>query len=226
MIGFSIRPVARRVSLETAGKFRTLPVANLSDCMSRMTAGGPRLRPYHAEGTMAGPAFTVKTRPGDNLIVHKALDMAHPGDIVVVDAGGDLTNSIVGEIMVTYARMRGLGGIVINGSIRDAGALRRQSFPVFAAGVTHRGPYRSGPGEIGSAIAFDGMVIHPGDLIVGDDDGVLSVPFDEVAEVMAAATAKREMEAKAVEDLVAGRSMDRTWVDATLKQLGCKTYTS
>jgi regulator of RNase E activity RraA len=175
---------------------------------------------------MAGPTFTVKTRPGDNLMVHKALDMALPGDIVVVDAGGDLTNAIVGEIMVTYARVRGLGGIVINGSIRDAGALRRQSFPVFAAGVTHRGPYRSGPGEIGGAIAIDGMVIQPGDLIVGDDDGVLSIPIDEVAEVMAAATAKRDVEAKAVEDLVAGRSMDRTWVDVTLKQLGCKTYPS
>src|SRR3981081_1300032 len=140
MIGFSVQPVVRRVRPEFVGKFRSLPVANVSDCMSRLTGGGPRLRPYHAEGTLSGPAFTVKTRPGDNLIVHKALDIASPGDVVVVDAGGDLTNSIVGEIMITYAMNRGLAGLVINGSIRDSAALRGLTFPVYAAWEHHRGP--------------------------------------------------------------------------------------
>jgi regulator of RNase E activity RraA len=171
---------------------------------------------------LSGPAFTVKTRPGDNLMVHKALDIASPGDVVVVDAGGDLTNSIIGEIMVSYAINRGLAGIVINGSIRDSDALRALSFPVYAAGVTHRGPLKSGPGEIGKAIAFDGMVIEPGDLIIGDGDGVLCIPFDEVEEVHQAAAAKKKAEDKILADLKAGGSMDRAWVDATLKQLGCK----
>jgi regulator of RNase E activity RraA len=157
-------------------------------------------------------------------MVHKALDMALPGDVVVVDAGGDLTNSIIGEIMVAYARQRGLGGIVINGSVRDAGALKQQAFPVYAAGVTHRGPLRTGPGEIGTTVAIDGMVIHPGDLVVGDDDGLLCIPFDEIDEVLAAAKVKRDAESKILDDLLAGRSMDRAWVDATLNQLGCKTY--
>src|SRR4051812_25569571 len=166
MIGFSVQPLERRVSSEFVRKFRSLPVANVSDCMSRLSGGGPRLRPYHSEGMLSGPAFTVKTRPGDNLMVHKALDLASPGVVVVVDAGGDLTNSIVGEIMISYAINRGLAGLVINGSIRDCDALRRLNFPVYAAGVTHRGPMKSGTGEIGKTIAFDGMVIEPGDLIV------------------------------------------------------------
>jgi len=222
MIGFSIQPIARRVDPELVRKFRSLPVANVSDCMSRLSAGGPRLRPYHGEGVLSGPAFTVKTRPGDNLMVHKALDVALPGDVVVVDAGGDLTNSIVGEIMISYAINRGLGGLVINGSIRDCDALRRLNFPVYAAGVTHRGPMKSGPGEIGKAIAFDGMVIQPGDLIIGDGDGVLCVPFNEVEQVYKAAAAKKKSEDSTLADLRAGGSMDRAWVDATLKQLGCE----
>jgi len=222
MIGFSLQPIARRVSPEIVQKYRSLPVANISDCMSRLTGGGPRLRPYHAEGVLSGPAFTVKTRPGDNLMVHKALDIASPGDVVVVDAGGDLTNSIVGEIMITYAMKRGLAGLVINGSIRDSDAVRHLTFPVYAAGVTHRGPMKSGPGEIGRAIALDGMVIEPGDLIIGDGDGVLCIPLDEVEEVYKAAAAKNKAEDKILADLQADGSMDRAWVDVALEQLGCK----
>ena len=224
MIGFGIYPIERRVSLETAKKFLELPVANLSDCMSRLTAGGPRLRPYHADGAMAGPAFTVKTRPGDNLMVHKAMDLALPGDIIVVDAGGDLTNSIMGEIMASYARMRGIGGIVINGSIRDSGPIAAQNWPVFAAGVTHRGPLRSGPGEIGRVIALDGMVIHPGDLIVGDEDGVLCVPYLEVDEVLRMATEKHRDETQILDDILNQRPTDRAWIDASLEKLGCKVH--
>jgi regulator of RNase E activity RraA len=222
MIGFSVQPIARRVNPEIVRKYRSLPVANVSDCMSRLSGGGPRLRPYHAGGVLSGPAFTVKTRPGDNLMVHKALDIASPGDVVVVDAGGDLTNSIVGEIMITFAMKRGLAGLVINGSIRDSDAVRQMSIPVYAAGVTHRGPMKSGPGEIGRAIAFDGMVIEPGDLMVGDGDGVLCIPFDEVEELYQAAAAKNRAENEILADLQAGGSMDRAWVDTTLVQLGCK----
>src|SRR3546814_3234911 len=125
--------------------------------MARMTAGGARLRPMHAGGVMAGPALTVKTRPGDNLMVHRALDIADPGDVIVVDAGGDLTNAIIGELMLAFAEHKRLGGIVINGAIRDYAALRAGRFPVFAAGVTHRGPYKDGPGELNVPVAIDGM---------------------------------------------------------------------
>lgn len=225
MIGFSIHPIARRISPELIARFKKLPVANISDCMSRMTAGGPKLRPMHAEGVMAGPAFTVKTRPGDNLMVHKALDIAEPGDIVVVDAGGDLTNSIIGEIMMNYAILRGLGGIVIYGAIRDHGTIRRQNWPVFACGVTHRGPYKDGPGEIGLPIAMDGMVINPGDLIIGDDDGLLCVPIEQAERICRETEAKHAAEEKSLAGMAAGKAPDRAWVDAALTKLGCEINT-
>lgn len=220
MIGFQIHKRQRQVSADVVAKFLKIPVANISDVMSRMTAGGPRLRPMHDGTPMAGPALTVRTRPGDNLMVHKSLGLAQPGDIIVVDAGGDLTNAIIGELMSGYAESRKIGGIIINGAIRDAAALRKSSFPVYAAGVTHRGPYKDGPGEINTTIALDGMTINPGDLIVGDDDGLLCIPFDQVEEIYKAAAAKHAAEEKTVKDIAAG-TLDTSWIDARLKQLGC-----
>ena len=174
-VGLRILRRGRKVSTDVVERFRSLPVANISDSMSRMGAGGARLRPMHGGGVLAGPAVTVKARPGDNLMFHKALDLAEAGDVVVVDAGGDLTNALMGELMLAYAEKKGVAGIVIHGAIRDLAYMRASNFPVFAAGVTHRGPYKDGPGEINVPIAIEGMVIHPGDLVVGDDDGVVCV---------------------------------------------------
>src|SRR6478736_5326465 len=113
MIGFQIAKRTRKVDAGIVEKFSKLPVANISDSMSRMTAGGARLRPMHAGGVLAGPAFTVKTRPGDNLMIHKALDLAAPGDVIVVDGGGDLTNALIGELMAAHAIKRGIAGMVL-----------------------------------------------------------------------------------------------------------------
>lgn len=220
MIGFRIERRTRRVDARLVEQFLGLPVANVSDAMHRMSAAGARLRPMHAGGRMAGPALTVKTRPGDNIMVHKALDLAEPGDVVVVDAGGDLTNAILGEIMSGYAHARGLAGLVVNGAIRDADAIRAGTFPVFAAGVTHRGPYKDGPGEINVPVAIDGMVIEPGDLVLGDADGLLCVPYAFAASVCAAASERQRHEAREIRAIAEG-TLDRTWVDATLKRLGC-----
>lgn len=112
-VGNRIAARQRAVTSDVIEKFRALPVANVSDSMGRMAAGGASLRPFHRGGILAGPAVTVKARPGDNLMVHAALDRAQPGDVVVVDAGGDLTNAIIGELMVAHAAHRGLAGIVI-----------------------------------------------------------------------------------------------------------------
>jgi RraA family protein len=220
VIGFAIWKRRRKVDASWVEKFRDLPVANVSDSMSRMSAGGPRLRPMHARGGLAGPALTVKTRPGDNLMVHKAIDLAEPGDVIVVDAGGDLTNAIIGELMTAHAAQRGVAGFVIYGSIRDHDTINAGTFPVYAAGVTHRGPYKDGPGEINVPIALDGMVIAPGDLIIGDADGLLCVPFDDVEAVHQAAKAKHESELVAIKKIQAGAD-DRSWVDAALTRLGC-----
>ena len=220
-IGFRIRKNTRKVSPDVVAKFRALPVANVSDSMSRMAASGPRLRPMHRQGALAGPALTVRSRPGDNLMLHKAIDMAEPGDVIVVDAGGDLTNSLFGELMLSYAAKRGVAGLVINGAIRDAQALSEQDLPVFAAGITHRGPYKDGPGEIGFPISLDGMLIEPGDLILGDWDGLVAVPYAAVETVLAATKAKHDAETKQMADIAKGTN-NRSWVDKTLERLGCE----
>ncbi len=219
MIGFQIAARTRKVDAATAAKFRELPVANISDSMSRMTAGGARLRPMHAGGALSGPALTVKTRPGDNLMIHKALDIAEPGDVIVVDGGGDLTNALIGEMMAAHAQKRGIAGMVLYGSIRDYDSIHAETYPIYAAGVTHRGPYKDGPGEINVPIAIDGMVIEPGDLIVGDGDGLLCIPFAQAEEIYKAAAAKHAAENKQIVAIREGKS-DRAWVDAALKRLG------
>jgi regulator of RNase E activity RraA len=146
--------------------------------------------------------------------------MAQPGDVIVVDAGGDLTNSLFGEIMVATAIQRGVAGVVLNGAVRDSEEIGQGSFPLYAAGVTHRGPYKDGPGEINVPISIDGMVVHPGDLMVGDADGLLCVPYDSVQEVLAATHRKMEAEKKMLADIAAGR-LDTAWIDATLRRIGC-----
>ncbi len=192
--GFQVLKRNRHVDRELAAKFALLPVANISDSMSRLTAGGPRLRPLHAGGAMSGPAVTVKTRPGDNLMVHMALNLAREGDVIVVDAGADLTNAIIGERMIAYCVAKKFAGIVINGAVRDSAWIKAHDFPVYAAGITHRGPYKDGPGEINVPVAFDGMVIEPGDLVVGDDDGLVCVPYAQAQDIYEKALKKYNRE--------------------------------
>lgn len=219
-IGFRILNRKRVASPDLVAEFAKLPVANVSDSMSRMTSGGPRLRPMHASGGLAGVALTVRARPGDNLMLHKAIDMAGPGDVIVVDAGGDLTNALMGEMMLAYAVKRGVAGFVLNCAIRDAPAFVETNLPTFAAGITHRGPYKDGPGEINVPISLDGMVIEPGDIMLGDWDGVLCVPCDEAETVLEKTRAKQDAEARQMVAIAEGKN-DRSWVDKALRDRGC-----
>ncbi len=221
-IGFRILPRQRAVDAATAAKFRDVPVACISDSMNRLFAGGPELRPMHKGGALSGPALTVRVRPGDNLMIHKALLMIQPGDVIVVDAGGDLSNALVGELMLSHAMMSGAAGVVIWGAIRDHGWISEHDFPVYAAGVTHRGPYKDGPGEINVPLAIGGMVIEPGDLIVGDDDGIVCVKFDDTESVYAAAKKKADGEAVVLANTLSGKLDPKTWVDEALRKLGCE----
>lgn len=222
MIGNRIARRHRTVADALVSRAGKIAVSNVSDCMTRLFSAPAAIRPMHDGTPMAGVAITVRSRPGDNLMLHKALDIACPGDVIVCDAGGDLTNSLIGELMLSYAAKRRIAGVVVNGAIRDAGAVRKMSLPVFAAGVTHRGPYKDGPGEINTSIAIGDMVVMPGDLVLGDDDGVLCIPYDDVEAVVAAAEKKQAAEAKTIEEIAQG-TWDRTWIDATLKKLGCVT---
>lgn len=194
--GFQVLKRKRQADAGLCAQFRSIPVANISDSMSRTSAGGPRLRPMHAGGVMCGPAVTIKTRPGDNLMVHMAMNLATEGDVLVVDAGGDLSNAIVGERMLAYCVARKFAGMVINGAVRDIAWIRAQGFPVYAAGITHRGPYKDGPGEINVPVALDGMVIEPGDIMVGDDDGLICVPLDQARDIHLKAAEKFKKESE------------------------------
>ena len=219
---------SRRASADYVAKFAELPVACVSDVMLRTEAGGAKLRPMHSGGMLCGPAFTVKTRPGDNLLIHKAIDMAQPGDVLVIDGSGELTNSLMGEMMLAYADKRGIAGVVVNGAIRDSAFVRSHAFPVYAAGVTHRGPYKNGPGAMNVPIALDGMVIEPGDLVIGDDDGLVSVPYSMLEAVYAGAAKKAAAEAKQLAAILSGEygPNQRKWVDKALSESGYELATS
>ncbi len=219
-VGFRVLERHAVAPLAQVEAFAALPVANVSDSMARMMAGGPSLRPMHRGGEMAGVALTVKTRPGDNLMLHKAIDMAVPGDVIVVDAGGELTNALMGELMLAYAVKRGVSGFVLNGAIRDLDAFVETNLPTYAAGVTHRGPYKDGPGEINVPVSLDGMVVSPGDIVIGDSDGVLAVPMEEAEQVLARTKAKQDAEARQMKAIADGTN-DRSWVNAALKERGC-----
>lgn len=218
-IGFSVNPRNFAAQPEMVVAFSKVPVANISDSMNRMYAGGSTIRPFTANANMAGQAITVLTRPGDNLMIHKALDMAQEGDVIVVDAGGDTTNALIGELMLETAVQKKLAGLVLNGAIRDLDAFAISKMPCFAIGVTHRGPYKDGPGEINVPISIGGMVIEPGDIVVGDRDGFLAIPKQEAKEILAAAQLKHETETQQMEKIRSGTA-DRSWVNKSLREKG------
>ena len=220
-VGFRVFLGGPKVDRDVVKRVRALPVANVSDSMNRMSSGGVALKPMHKGGTLAGAAVTVKTRPGDNLLMHKAFDIAKPGDVIVVDGGGDVTNALIGENAAAYAESLGLAGVVINGAIRDSAVIASRAFPIFAIGVTHRGPFKDGPGEVNVPISINGMVIAPGDLILGDSDGVVCVPRARVEEVYKAALAKHQQDERDARAVVE-RNVKRGWLDAKLKELGCE----
>jgi RraA family protein len=198
--------------------FAGIPVANIADNMNRMSCMDAKIRPIN-DMPLLGPAFTVKARPGDNLMLHRALDLAEPGDIVVVDAQGDLTNAIMGELMALWAKQRGIGGFIIDGAIRDIGALKKMGLPIYAAGVTPAGPYKDGPGEINVPVACGGVVVNPGDILVGDEDGIVVINPRDAAELLEKARAKSRAEMQTIEE-IATMSWDRTWVEKALAERG------
>lgn len=221
-IGFRVLERSRKVSPSIVEAYRKVVTPHVSDNLNRVFAAGSHLKSYYTnESKLVGAALTVKTRPGDNLMVHKAIDMAEPGDVLVVDAGGDETNAIFGEIMLKLSRKQEIAGCVINGAIRDSAAFIKSDFPLYAKSVTHRGPYKDGPGEINVPISIGGMVIQPGDLILGDEDGVVSVPYDLAEDILKRVRIQEEKETDTFKAIEVG-NIDRSWIDNTLKEKGCE----
>lgn len=201
--------------------FRGLPAANIADEMNRFFCVGARIKPFNHK-PLLGTAFTVKTRSGDNLFLHKALELARPGDVIIVDAQGDLTNAITGEIMMSQAAASGLAGVVIDGAIRDSDKIAELDMPVYAAGVTPKGPYKDGPGEINVPVSCGGVTVNPGDIVVGDADGIVIINPADAPQILDRALAKMKKEQAILQGIKEGAVREKPWMNVTLEQLGCE----
>lgn len=201
--------------------FKGIPVANIADEMNRFSCVDARIKPLNSQ-PLLGTAFTVKARIADNLLLHKALELAQPGDVIVVDAQGDTVNAITGEIMMLTAEKLGLAGVVVDGAVRDADALKELNMPVYAAGITPKGPYKDGPGEINVPVCIGGIAVNPGDIVVGDADGIVIINPADAAVIQEKAKAKLAKEQEILKGIRDGVPRDKSWVDKTLKALNCE----
>lgn len=215
--GLRIEPRVEGLNGRRRAAFAGMPVAALSDCMGRST-GTMHLAPRHGDAPLVGNAVTVKTRAGDNLMIHKAFDALQAGDVLVVDGGGACGNALVGDLMMQMALHKGVAGFVIDGAVRDVAAFQRVGFPCYSCGVTHRGPHKDGLGEVNTVVTIDGMVVYPGDLIVADADGVLAIRPVEAEAVLERAIRHIEKEI-AFRTAVANDTVDRKWVDVRIDSL-------
>ena len=211
-----IRPAPEQVNL-----FKNLPVANIDDCMNRIGAISPEINPLN-KTPLLGVAFTVKVPEGDNLMFHKAMDMAKPGDVIMIDAGGATNRAILGELMISYCQSRNIAGVVVDGSVRDAEVLEEMNFPVYAKGITPNGPYKNGPGEINTPITIGGKVVCPGDIVVGDQDGIVIIRPEDAEELAAQTKKITEKEAAIMEKIVNEGTYNRPWIEEKLAELGCE----
>ncbi|TCT07498.1 4-carboxy-4-hydroxy-2-oxoadipate aldolase/oxaloacetate decarboxylase [Aquabacter spiritensis] len=178
-------------------RFEGVPTATLSDAMGRHGAMRSQIRPIFEDVRMVGSAFTVLCFPGDNLMTHKALQMVGPGDVLVID-DGDHDTGCFGHRSAVQARSRGGVGVVASGSIRDLALLRRERFPVFCRSVSPRAPQKNTPGSINVPVHVGGLVVYPGDIVVGDDDGVVVVPLAQAAQILETALRRDTLEADAM----------------------------
>ncbi len=222
-------PVGKRIYLQrelpdpaVVEQFKSIPASNTADCMERSCAMHPRIRLVSspAAPVMAGPAFTVKGRAGDNLALHAALNLCREGDVIVVSNEGDETRSLIGAVMMTWLCFyKKAAGIVIDGPIRDIDEIGKWDFPVYCTGTTPGGPYKEGPGEVNVPIACGNISVNPGDVIVGDADGVICIPRKDSPAVLEAAKKFRANDKKK-EAASKDGSVDRSWVERTLEAKG------
>ncbi len=206
---------------ELVERFGKLPAANVADCMGRLSAlpAEISLKSLPVK-RMCGVALTVKARAGDNLMLHQALNMAQEGDIIVFSNAGDRDRAIMGEIMYRYlADYKKVAGIVIDGPIRDIDELSKVQCPIYATGTTPGGPFKEGPGEVNVPISIGGVVINPGDIVLGDADGVIVIPRQDAGSLIEKAEANAQNDHAKVQKASAG-SLNREWVKKTLEDKG------
>lgn len=194
------------------------PTSHLSDNLARMQ-GCVGLAPVHIRARMVGSALTVRSRPGDNLLVYRALELIEPGHVLVLDGGGEITNALVGELIMQLAIARSCVGFVVDGAVRDSAAFRAADFPCFARGISHRGPYKLGPGEVNVPVSIGGQVVRPGDVVVADEDGIVTFPAERAAELIEAAQTTARNEA-AIQQQIASGAWPQPWIRKVLEPHG------
>ncbi|MGI6074748.1 MAG: RraA family protein [Pyramidobacter sp.] len=222
-VGFRVYTKRNLPSKELVEAFRHIPAPNIADTMNRLCAihSDIHLMTKPGNSNMVGVALTVKARPGDNLMLHKALNMIEPGDVVVVSNEGDRSQSLMGEVMAAYAKSRGVAGFVLDGPMRDIDSLYDGDVPFYATGTTPGGPFKEGPGEINVPIACGGIMVNPGDIIVGDPDGVIVIPRQDAEKVLEAARKFMEQDQGKFKAAQEGNAK-RDWVDKKLMEKGCE----
>lgn len=221
LIGFRIHQSTPRPGEALLQAFRNTPTGQVCDAMDRLGALDWRIKPLSPESSLCGPALTVRTRPGDNLMVWKAVDVAQPGDVLVIATYGHTVTSTFGEFVVKAAKAKGVAGIVCDGMCRDLSGIRATGLPTFVLGASPAAPGKDGPGEIGGRVSCGGVVVEAGDIIVGDEDGVVVVPLADAKAVALALDAVRQKEASMQANLDAGQLIPE-WVDKRLADLGCE----
>ena len=206
-----------RAVVEQAGAF---PSSILADVAGRRGALSGRIAPLAPGMRVAGSALTVEVRPGDNLMIHVALAIAQPGDVIVVDGKGDLSSALMDEIMSQQAKALGIAGVVIDGAVRDSEAIRALGFPMWAAGLNPNGPTKSVAGRVNHPVSIGGVTVNPGDLIVGDADGITVVERSKAASLLPLAVEKVAAETKRIADIKSGKQLRPGWLDASLRAAG------
>lgn len=217
--GYRIYTEIQRPDRAVIDLFKGLPTPNINDNMNRMFALRG-LKPYN-KTPLLGPAFTVRVAAGNNLLFNRAIDMAQPGDILVIDGGGFADRALCGEIMFTHAKKRGLGGFVVNGAIRDVEAAEKMDFPIYAVAECSNGPLKNGPGEINAPVVCGGLAIMPGDILVGDADGVVCVRPEDAKEVAEKAWKQNAAE-KEILKMIEQQTWDRSGFPKKLADQGCE----
>jgi 4-hydroxy-4-methyl-2-oxoglutarate aldolase len=204
----TIRTEIDRVSPDTAIAALALSSATLHEAADKIGVMPPAIKPIAPHLKIAGPAVTVQSPGGDNLWIHRAIYAAKAGDILVVSVSGVFDHGYWGEVMSTAARQRGLAGLVIDGCVRDVALLRDIGFPIFARGLCIRGTGKdfAARGWINAPTLFDDLVVHPGDLIMGDEDGVVTIPKSKAAAAVEAARKREAQEADICRQLEAGKT--------------------
>lgn len=209
-----------RVSAELVREARALPASILADVYGRRGTVSGRVAALAPDRKVAGPALTVEVRPGDNLMIHAALAIAAPGDVIVVDGKGDQTCALIGEIMASQAMAIGVAGMVLDAAVRDVEALRAMGFPVFSFGCNPCGPTKRVPGRVNHPISLGGVAVHPGDLVVGDADGVVVIERERVAEMIGLGRKKVADERTRLEAIARREQLAPAWLAPALDEAG------